>query len=103
MEKELEQLLTDLFQNKITDTDELRDQLGQFLQPKYSSPRFSSYLVLRCINNQTGLLTFLESAVSKKDKLTKNIKKIIVMFFAKMTKLKADYIKNYVGTLLVSL
>jgi hypothetical protein len=102
MEKDLEHLLTNLYANKITDTDEFKDKLESFLHPRYSASRFSSYLILRCINSEIGLISFLESAITKKDKLTKNLKKIITLFLARLVRVRSDYIKNHIGPLLVS-
>jgi hypothetical protein len=101
MEKDLEHLLSALFANKVTDTEDLRSKLQGFLHPEFATPKLSSFLVLRCINSENGLLQYLETAIAHKDSLTRDIKKVVVNFLANMTRAKPEYVKNYLAVLMV--
>ena len=101
MENEIQDILTSLFNNKITDPQELEDTFNGFLSLNLKDSKNTSFVYIRLINSKKSLINYLESALIKKDRLTMNIKKVILKFMVRLIKIKKECLSENINYIMV--
>lgn len=102
MDQEIDFILANVQNNKITDVDSFKDILRNFLKLQNDSIKVNSLLATKLFDDDKSFLSYLELRNSNSDTLTKSIKKAISQFVVTFIKERPQFVNPYIEQIFVS-
>ena len=101
MEIQLDDLLSNLINNQITDPQLFEEKLRRLLVTEALSPKASSLFIIKILSSEHSLLVYLLTQTAPKDRVAVSIKRSILQFLAKLSKIRPDLLSDRLGHLAV--
>ena len=101
MDLEIDFVLANVQNNKITDVDSLKDIFRNFLKTSQNSPKNKAFLATKLFDDQPSFIFYLENRSSSNDSLTKTVKKAICEFVSDFIKSQPEFVIPYLETVFV--